>query len=96
LREDGDFLSDELVAQRVPLGCAEFSSLGFPPVHHPERLPMARALLAQLLSKGRVIHARLCGDGVINYGLMADLTSHGIEVTRDDVESFFNLPTKSQ
>jgi NAD(P)H-flavin reductase len=93
LRVDAaDFVSDEFVRQRLPDTCREFQILTFPPIHHPERLPIARALLHQVCSTAAPSHARVCGDGVINYGLMADFAAHGIDVTRDDVESFFNLP----
>jgi ferredoxin-NADP reductase len=97
LRVDAaDFVSDEFVRQRLPETCREFQIHSFPPIHHPERLPIARSLLRQVCSTHAPSHARVCGDGVINYGLMADFAAHGIDVTPDDVESFFNLPAKSR
>jgi ferredoxin-NADP reductase len=96
LRVDGaDFVSDSFVQDRVPRGCAELRTQAFPPVNHPERLPVARSLLAPVFSANPLAHAFVCGDGVINYGLMEDFAAHGVNVSRDNVESFFNMPKKS-
>jgi ferredoxin-NADP reductase len=95
LRVDDDFIADELVKEHLPQGLS-FRSRSFPPVHHPERLPLARALLSEVLEGGAIHHARVSGDGVINYGLMSDFAAHGVALGRDDVESFFNMPLKSQ
>lgn len=92
--DDRDFITDELVREHLPPGVS-FRPHPFPPVHHPERLPIARALTAGLLERGTIQHARVSGDGIVNYGLMSDFAAHGVVVGRDDVESFFNMPLKS-
>ena len=93
--DEDDFIPDGFVREHLPHGLS-FRSRSFPPVHHPERLPIARALLTELLEGGAIHHARVSGDGVINYGLMGDFAAHGVALGRDDVESFFNMPLKSQ
>jgi FAD-dependent oxidoreductase family protein len=93
--DEEDFVSDDFVRQQLPRGSGEFRSRRFPPLHHPERLPVARALLGQILGAFTPTHARLSGDGLINYGLMADFAARGVIVGRDDVESFFNMPGKA-
>lgn len=92
---EDDFITDGLVTEHLPHGLT-FRSRSLPPVHHPERLPIARALLAEVLEGGAIQHARVSGDGVINYGLMSDFAASGVAVGRDDVESFFNMPVKGQ
>lgn len=91
----GDFVSDEFVRERVASRCAELCIQTIVPPEHPERLAMARAAVAQLLDERRVAHALCCGDGVVNYGLMGDFAARGVNVARDQVESFFNMPRKS-
>lgn len=91
---EADFVTDAFVREHVPHGC-ELRARPLPPVHHPERLPQARAMLAGILDGSRIEHARLAGDGVINYGLMSDFAARGVTLGRDDVESFFNMPLKS-
>lgn len=96
LRVDGqDFVSDDFVQERVPRRCGEFRVRAFPPVNHSERLLVARSLLAQVFATSSLARAFVCGDGVINYGLMEDFAAHGVSVSRDNVESFFNMPKKS-
>jgi ferredoxin-NADP reductase len=89
------FLPDDRVRARLPagLGAAEVDVL--PPVHHPERIAWVRARLAALLRPGRLAQAYLAGDGAVNYALLDDLVAAGVPATRDNVESFFNMPRKA-
>lgn len=94
-----DFLPEPLVRARVPAGLGEVRFAALPPIGHPERVPHARAVLAELLvsraRRGPVAQAFSSGDGAVNYALLDDLVAAGIAATRDSVESFFNMPKKS-
>jgi ferredoxin-NADP reductase len=90
-----DFLPEALVRGRIPAGLGEVRFAALPPIGHPERVPHARAVLAELLARGPVAQAFSSGDGAVNYALLDDLVAAGITATRDSVESFFNMPKKS-
>jgi ferredoxin-NADP reductase len=95
LREDGgDFLGDELVRERLGAACP-LAIDALPPVDHPERVAHTRALLRRRLGRGPLAQALLAGDGAVNYALLDDLVAAGVPTTRDDVESFFNMPKKA-
>lgn len=96
LRASSDyFLPEEFVRERIPVGCGEVRIEAIPAIGHPERVPHARALLRQVLSRGDLAQAFIAGDGVVNQVLLDDLVAVGVPVSRDNVESFFNMPKKS-
>ncbi|HEY0707552.1 MAG TPA: FAD-dependent oxidoreductase [Polyangia bacterium] len=88
-----DFLPDEWVRARLPLGLA-LEIAPVPPPPHPERLAHVLSWLAGELVPGRLGAAFLTGDGAINYAILDRLVALGLPLTRDDVESFFNYPKK--
>jgi ferredoxin-NADP reductase len=93
---DGDaFLPRAMVRALVPAGLGELRFAALPPIGHAERVPHARAMLAEALSRQRIAQAFSAGDGAVNYALLDDLVAAGIPATRDSVESFFNMPKKS-
>jgi ferredoxin-NADP reductase len=91
----GEFLPDELVRARLPAACRDARIEDIPPIGHPERIPHARALLARIWADGPLAHGFVSGDGAVNYALLDDLVHLGVPATRDNVESFFNMPKKS-
>ena len=96
LRESGEyFLPDAWVQARVPDAVAELRIGVIPPVGHPERIPYARQLLRQHVERSGLGHGYATGDGLVNYALLDDFVAAGLPATRDDVESFFNMPRKS-
>jgi ferredoxin-NADP reductase len=90
-----EFLPEPLVHGLVPAGCGEVRFAALPPIGHPERVPHARAVLADALARRPIAQAFCSGDGAVNYALLDDLVAAGIPATRDSVESFFNMPKKS-
>ena len=94
-----DFLPEPLVRARIPASLGEVRFAALPPIGHPERVPRARAVLAELIGSSArrrpVAQAFSAGDGAVNYALLDDLVAAGIPATRDSVESFFNMPKKS-
>jgi ferredoxin-NADP reductase len=96
LQADGDeFLPPALVRAHIPASCGEIRFAALPPIGHPERVPHARAVLAEVLARRPIAQAFSSGDGAVNYALLDDLVAAGIPATRDSVESFFNMPKKS-
>jgi ferredoxin-NADP reductase len=89
------FLPEAWVRARVPAGCGETRVEPLPPIGHPERIPHARALFRSVLGAGRLEQGFISGDGAVNYALLDDLIAAGVPATRDNVESFFNMPKKS-
>jgi ferredoxin-NADP reductase len=90
------FLPEELVRERALVGCAEVRIEPFLPIGHPERVDRARALLAEHIARaGRPERAFVAGDGAVNYALLDDLLAAGVTATKDNLESFFNMPKKS-
>jgi ferredoxin-NADP reductase len=89
------FLPEPFVRERVPTACGEFRIEGAPPVGHPERIPHARAVLADVLARAQIEQAFISGDGAVNYALLDELVRAGVTATRDNLESFFNMPRKS-
>jgi ferredoxin-NADP reductase len=90
------FLPDPLVRAWLPDGLAAAEIAVLPPVGHPERLPWVRRTVARLAPPDRLAQAFLTGDGAVNYALLDDLVAAGVPATRDSVESFFNMPKKSE
>jgi ferredoxin-NADP reductase len=96
LRTDpGYFLPDAFVRARLPADLGQCQLDVVPPVHHPERLPHVMALVGPDLAPGRVQQVFITGDGDVNYALLDHFTRAGVGATRDNVESFFNAPKKS-
>jgi ferredoxin-NADP reductase len=95
----GDFLPDELVRAHAPRALGGLHIAALPPVHHPERVARARAavaaLLAELPASGAPPQVFACGDGAVNYALLDDLQAAGLPLTRDQLESFYNMPRKA-
>jgi NAD(P)H-flavin reductase len=85
------FLPDATVRACLPPGLTvEIGTL--PPAGHPERVPFVQALVRGELAP--LQQAFIAGDGLINYALLADLVAVEVPATRDNVESFFNMPKK--
>ena len=96
LRASSDyFLPDEFVREHIPAGCGEIRIETIPAIGHPERVPHARAILQQVLSRRALAQAFIAGDGAVNEALLDDLVAAGVPASKDDVESFFNMPKKS-
>ena len=89
------FLSDGFAREQVPAGCGEVRIETIPPVGHPERVPHARAMLRDVVTRGDFAQAFMAGDGAVNQALFDDLIAVGVAVNKDNVESFFNMPKKS-
>lgn len=89
------FLPEEFVRARIPADCGEIRSETIPAIGHPERVPHARAILRQVMSCGGLAQAFIAGDGAVNHALLDDLMAAGVSVSKDNVESFFNMPKKS-
>lgn len=96
LRASADyFLPEEFVREQIPAACGEVRIAAIPAVGHQDRIPHARAILRQVLSRGDLDQAFIAGDGAVNQMLLDDLVIAGVAVDKDQVESFFNMPKKS-
>lgn len=96
LRDSAEyFLPDEFVKNRVPAACGEVRIEAIPAVGHPERVSHARAMLCEVLSHGDLAQAFIAGDGVVNLALLDNLVAAGVAMSKEQVESFFNMPKKS-
>jgi ferredoxin-NADP reductase len=89
------FLPETFVRERIPASCGEIRIEAIPAIGHPERVPHARAILRQVSSGVTLARAFSSGDGAVNYALLDDLAAARVPATRDNVESFFNMPKKS-
>ncbi|MGH8521914.1 MAG: FAD-dependent oxidoreductase [Gammaproteobacteria bacterium] len=89
------FLPEFLVRDRSPPLCTPFRIAPIPPIGHPERIVHARTVLREVLAGVAIEQAFVCGDGTVNYALLDDLLAAGIPATKDNLESFFNMPKKS-
>lgn len=89
------FLPEEFVCERIPAECGDIRFDAIPAIGHPERVPHARAILRQVMSRGGLAQAFIAGDGAVNQVLFDDLAAAGVPVSKDNVESFFNMPKKS-
>jgi ferredoxin-NADP reductase len=87
------FLPEGFVRARLPAGLASAEIGLLPPIGHPERIAHVRAQVAGDLP--RLAQAFIAGDGAVNYALLDDLTAAGLPATRDNLESFFNMPQKA-
>jgi ferredoxin-NADP reductase len=96
LRASSDyFLPEEFVRKYIPPDCGEMRIETIPAIGHRERVPHARAILRLVMSRGGLAQAFIAGDGVVNQVLLDDLVAAGVPVSKDNVESFFNMPKKS-
>lgn len=89
------FLPDDFVRKQVPVACDEVRIETIPAVGHPKRVPHTRAILREVLSRGTFSLAFMAGDGVVNRVVLDDVAAAGMAVSKDHVESFFNMPKKS-
>jgi ferredoxin-NADP reductase len=92
---DDDFLPDEFVTARIPEACDDVRIESIPRIGHPERVAHARTLLQRIIARHAPSRAFIAGDGAINYALLEDLNAAGVAASRDNLESFFNMPKKS-
>ncbi len=96
LRTSSDyFLPEEFVRKHIPADCGEIRIEAIPAIGHQERVPHARAILRQVMSHGDFVQAFIAGDGAVNQVLLDDLVAAGVHVSKDNLESFFNMPKKS-
>lgn len=96
LRDSAEyFLPDAFVRTQIPAACGEVRIDAIPAVGHQDRIPHARAVLREVLSRGGLDQAFIAGDGAVNQVLLDDLAAAGIAVSKDHAESFFNMPKKS-
>jgi ferredoxin-NADP reductase len=89
------FLSEARVRAELPAAIAEVHIGTLPGIGDPARVACARALLRDVLARTRLAQAFIAGDGAVNYTLLDDLLAAGLPVSRDSLESFFNLPKKA-
>jgi ferredoxin-NADP reductase len=89
------FLPDALVRARIPAACEKVRIEAIAPIENQERVAFVRALVGRLLEATRFEQAFISGDGNVNYALLDDLNAAGVPCTRDQLESFFNMPKKS-
>jgi ferredoxin-NADP reductase len=90
------FLPDEHVRRLVPPGIGALEFCSVPPPVHPERLGQVKAVVGDDLAPGRVQQVFFTGDGAVNYALLDHFIALGLPVTRDNVDSFFNYPKKTE
>jgi ferredoxin-NADP reductase len=90
------FLPRAFIETRLPAGLREARFLELPPIGDPRRVPLARGQLAEAWERGALGRGYIAGDGDINYALLDDLLAGGVAATREHVESFFNMPKKSE
>jgi ferredoxin-NADP reductase len=89
------FLPDEFVREHVPPGCGEVRFDTISAVGRPERVAEARVVLRQALAFRGVARVFLAGDGIVNDALFDDVVNAGLPMSRERMESFFNMPKKS-
>jgi ferredoxin-NADP reductase len=89
------FLPAPFVRARLPEGLGEVRVGELPPAGHPERVPFCRQLVRDLVASAPLARAFIAGDGLVNTALIDDLVAAGVPATRDNVESFFNMPKKA-
>ncbi len=96
LRDSAEyFLPDAFVRTQIPAACGEVRIAAIPAVGHPERIAYARAMLREVLSRCDFAQAFIAGDGAVNQVWLDDLIAVGVAVSKEQVESFFNMPKKS-
>jgi ferredoxin-NADP reductase len=96
LRADTAYFAPEAwVRARLPAGLGSVRIATLPPIGMPERIDIARGHVAETFGRGLPQRAFITGDGAVNYALLDELSARGVAITRDEVESFFNMPKKS-
>ena len=96
LRESAQcFVPDGFVRACLPAGIGSVRIGELPAGDHPERIAVARHAASDALARERPLHVFVAGDGAVNYALLDDLIAAGVPATRDNLESFFNMPKKS-
>lgn len=96
LRADAAYFTPEAwVRERLPPGIGSVRIATLPPIGDPERVATARGYVLETLGRGLPQRAFITGDGAVNYALLDELSACGVAITRDEVESFFNMPKKS-
>jgi len=91
----GYFLPGAFVRERIPAACGEVRIEPLPPIGHLERVLHARDVFRRVHADRRLEQCFVSGDGAVNYSLLDELLAAGIPATKDNVESFFNMPKKS-
>lgn len=89
------FLPESLVRAKIPTACRDVRIGLIEPIGHPQRVPHIRRLVAELLQTACFSQGFVSGDGSVNYALLDDLVAAGVPCTRDQLESFFNMPKKT-
>jgi ferredoxin-NADP reductase len=88
------FVPESEVRARLPAGVGDLHLGMAPPIGHPDRLTHARAVVGERGGAAAFTQGFVSGDGAVNYGLLDDLCAAGIPATRENVESFFNMPKR--
>ena len=98
LRESPEyFLPDLYVRAWIPSRCSAVHIARFPPIGHPDRLAHVRTLLQAWRVASEFGQVFLSGDGAVNEVVSDDLAAAGWSGDQlPIVESFFNMPKKSQ
>jgi ferredoxin-NADP reductase len=91
----GYFLPDAFVRQCVPAACRDLRIELIQAIGDPERIDHARDVFRRVVAERALEQAFVSGDGAVNYALLDELVAAGIRATKDNVESFFNMPKKS-
>jgi len=95
LRAQADyFVPESEVRARLPAGIGDLHLGLAPPIGDPDRLAHARAVVAERGGAAAFSQGFISGDGAVNYGMLDDLCAAGIPATRENVESFFNMPKR--
>jgi ferredoxin-NADP reductase len=89
------FLPEAWVRQRLPPGLGSTRIATLPPIGMPARIEIARGHIDETFGRKLPGRAFISGDGAVNYALLDELAARGVTITRDEVESFFNMPKKS-
>jgi ferredoxin-NADP reductase len=88
------FVPESEVRARLPAGISDLHLGLVPAIGDPARLAHARAVVADRGGAAAFSQGFISGDGAVNYGLLDDLCAAGIPATRENVESFFNMPKR--
>lgn len=91
----GYFLPDAFVRERVPAACRELRIELIQAIGDPGRIVHARDVFRHVVAERALEHAFVSGDGAVNYAMLDELAAAGVRATKDNVESFFNMPKKS-
>jgi ferredoxin-NADP reductase len=87
-------MPDAWVRERLPRDLDRVHIAGLPGIGDASRVAFVRDMIGECLSGRDPVRAFISGDGSVNYALLDDLSQRGVSITRDEVESFFNMPKK--